>query len=175
MELKVQIKKNDGSNLDAFVAPTAADNAANSVAFINLVSNSIFSGVDVKLNNVSINSNFYTNPYIAYLQTILNYSPEALKTKLALAGFFTDHDFAENRADQNAPKKESGFFKRAQYTSESKTWTLLGQINNPVTMQSRYLIPLLPISVVFTKSKPEFSLKKLTKNQTWATTMLGQF
>ena len=88
-EIQVQILKNDGTNLDAFVAPTqGADNAANSVAFINLVTNSIFSGVEVKLNNISVNSNFYTNPYIAYLQTILNYSPEALDSRLGLSGWY---------------------------------------------------------------------------------------
>ena len=165
LSLRVKIKNSDNSNLADFVAPEVevlgppvVVNPANSVGFINLTLNSLFSGVDVKLNHVAVNSNFYTNQFIAYFQTILSYSPSTLDSKLALSGWYTENNLGSNRGDDGTPDKTEGFYRRAQKTKRSREWTLLGSLHNPVTMQPRFLPPLLPISFVLTKSKPEFVL-----------------
>ena len=130
--MKVKIKKGNNTDLDAFVAaaPAAAnpDRAAvlaNSVGFVNNALQSMFSGVDIKLNGISTNSNFFTNGYTSYIQNILNYGSDALHSKLALSGWETDTDLTVADAHQAAP--DSGFKRRATYTAESKEWTLIGQ------------------------------------------------
>ena len=156
--IKTRIKNGDATDLAPFVANTpAAPTQSNSVAFVNSALNSIFSGVEVKLNGVSVASNFFTNPYICYIQSILSYGTDSLKSKLALSGWEIDHDLGANSADPDADA-DSGFFKRAQKTARSKEWTLLGNIHNPITMQGRYMLPLVPISIVLTKARPEFCL-----------------
>ena len=156
--IKTRIRNGNQTDLQAFVANTAANpEQSNSVAFVNSALNSMFSGVEVKLNGVSVASNFFTNPYICYMQSILSYGSDSLKSKLALAGWEIDHDLAANEAHPGADAT-SGFFKRAQKTARSKEWTLLGGLHNPITMQGRYMLPLVPISIVLTKARPEFSL-----------------
>ena len=72
LHVKVRIKKGDNTNIDAFVAGAAAVGQAaavqpNSVGFVQNALQSMFSGLDIKLNGISTNSNFYTNGYIAYI------------------------------------------------------------------------------------------------------------
>ena len=156
--IKVKIKNSNNTNLAAFIGNDAANPAqANSVAFVNSAINSIFSGLDIKLNGISVNSNFFTNPYISYIQTILSYGADSFNSKLALAGWEIDKNFTDNAAHVGADVT-SGFYKRAQKTSLSKEWTLMGNLHSPITQQARYLPPLLPISFVLTKSRPEFCL-----------------
>ena len=158
LSLKVRIKNGDATDLAAFVQNTReAPTQSNSIAFVNNSLNSLFSGVEVKLNGVSVASNFFTNPYISYLQSILSYGSDSLKSKLALSGWEIDHDLAANAAHPGADEN-SGFFKRAQKTALSKEWTLLGGLHNPITMQGRYMLPLVPISIILTKARPEFCL-----------------
>ena len=157
--IKVRIKNGNRTDLGAFVANTAANPAqANSVGFANLALNTMFAGVEVKLNGISTNSNFFTNGYISYFQTILSYGEETLNSKLSLAGWAKDNDLTLCAADAGSDVT-SGFYKRAKKTELSKEWTLIGHIHNPLMMQNRYLIPLMPLTIVLTKARPEFCLQ----------------
>ena len=167
LQVKVRIKNADNTNIAAFAAPAVADAAAaNSVGFVNLALSSLFSGLDVKINGISVNSNFFTYGYICYLQSILNYGQDSLNSKLALSGWYTDDDLSVNRADDGGIIS-SGFYKRAQKTRTSREWTLLGNLHNPLTMQNRYLIPLIPLSFVLTKAGPQFCLQSNAANPTF--------
>ena len=162
--VKVRIKNADGTNLGPFVGNTPANpTAANSVAFVNNSLNSLFSGVDIKLNGVSVNSNFFTNPFVTYIQTILSYGYDAFESKLALGGWEIEEDLEANAAEDGA-EADTGFYRRAQKTRESRVWTLSGPLHSSITLQNRYILPLVPISITLTKSRPEFCLHSNSQN-----------
>ena len=72
MYLKVKIVKSDGSNL----LPTER------VAPVNLLLHSLFSQVEVSVQNKSITSSTTNNPYKAMIQTLLKYGNEAKQSQL---------------------------------------------------------------------------------------------
>ena len=79
--LKLKIKKSDGEDL------TSTDE----VAVINYPLGSIFSQIDVFLNQTLISSSNTNQHYRAYLEVLLNYGKEAQKSQLTL-GMYTKDD-----------------------------------------------------------------------------------
>ena len=57
---------------------------------VNLTLHSLFSEVDLKLNDVHINSANNTYAYRAYLETLLSYGPDAKDSQLTAALYYKD-------------------------------------------------------------------------------------
>ena len=162
LQVRLRIRQQDDTNLPAFVGNTqAAPTQSNSVAIINGALNSIFSGVEVKLNGISVNPNFYTNGFCSYIQNLLSYGKECLESKMALQGWYQDHNFTLSRGDdaESANNKKSGYYIRAQKTKLSHVWTLIGNLHNPICQESRLMLPLMPIEILLTKARTEFVLQ----------------
>src|SRR5215469_2426257 len=94
----------------------AIDNT-DAVGPVNLLLHSLFSEVDITLNDTLITSSNNTYAYRSYLETLLSYSPAAKKSQLTSALYYKDtadhlEDANPNHADtQNVGlKKRSGFF-----------------------------------------------------------------
>ena len=155
IQITLQITKADDTNLDAFVA--AAEATRNSVGFVNMPSTSIFSAMNFRLNDELLTDSFNTYPYLSYFQTILNYSPEAMNSRLQLPGFYIDKDLTANDAHTTAA--ESGFKTRANLTQRSREATFINNVFHGLWSQSRYIPALTPMTLEFIKAPAQFCLQ----------------
>ena len=67
----------------------AIDNTMH-VSAVNLTLHSLFSEVDLKLNDTLISSTNNTYPYRAYIETLLSYGPPAKNSQLTAALYYKD-------------------------------------------------------------------------------------
>ena len=160
--IQTKITKANGDDLDAFVAgtPAAGGNAAvppNSVGFIQIPLTSMFSSIGIRLNEESLSDTFHTQPFISYIQTILNYGSDARLSRLSTQGFFNDVN--PNVVVAHAAANYSGFKERAGLTALSRTATFAGPIFNGIFSQTRYMVSLMPIHLDFVRAPASFCLK----------------
>ena len=154
MQIQLKITKANGRNLDAWVA--AAEETRNSVAFINIPATSVFSAMNFRLNDELLTDSFHTYPYLSYFQNILNYSTDAINSRLQLLGFYIDKNMTDN--DAAAAGAEGGFKSRAALTAESHVATFITNVFHGMWSQSRYIPALTPMSLEFIKASAQFCL-----------------
>ena len=109
LELQCKIVKLDG-------APIGADAK---VAFVNHPLHSLFSQVDVHLNEKLITIPSDTYPYKAYLEKFLSYGPHSRKSQFSCELFSKDTAGKMDAIDGG----NKGFNERSEYTNESKSVT----------------------------------------------------
>ena len=146
IHVKVKVLKADGKVL------TDAD----SVAPVNLFLHSLFSQVDVSLNERNISSSTNTYPYRAYIETLLNYGEDAKKSLLTCEGFFKDTQ--PEKIDFKADDADVGLIKRSKLIEDSQTVDLIGQLHCDIFQQNRLMINMVDIKIKMIRSKPEFCL-----------------
>ena len=128
LHIGVKIKKNDGSDL--------ADAA--SVGPVNLLLHSLFSQVDVHLNDKLVSSSSNTYPYRAYIETLVNYGKAAKETQLTAAGWYKDTAGAIDSYD--IAGDNTGLAKRALLASKSTTIDLVGRLHSDIFFQEKLLL-----------------------------------
>ena len=153
-KVAVKITQKDGKNLEKFTAP-GNDGKGNSVGLSNLGASSLFSNILIRVGSELISDSYSTYPFLCFFSVIFNYTKAARDSLLSIAGYQDEKQFA-NRADDAAPN--SSFKTLASSTSESQTITLVSGIYHGLFNQSRYLPPLLPLSITFLKSENAFAL-----------------
>ena len=87
--------------LDVRKADNTAIVAASQVGPVNLLLHSLFSEVDVKLNDVLITSTNNTYAYRAYLETLLTYGSESKTTQLSSSLYEKDTPDKMDDADDS--------------------------------------------------------------------------
>ena len=157
VQVKCKITKANGNNLDAFAAPSGTPATGNSVGFVQMPITSMFSSMVFRLNDQLLTDSFSTYPYLAYFQTLLNFSSDAKNSRLQLLGYYEDKNLSANRADTAAPA--SGFKKRAALTAQSHEATFIAPCFQSLWSQSRYILPLTPMTVEWIKAPAAFCLK----------------
>lgn len=147
-----KVVKADGSKLsaDEVVAP------------INLFLHSLFSQVDISLNERNISSSTNTYPYRAYIETLLNYGEDAKKSLLSCEGFFKDSQ--PNAIDPKAADADKGLKKRYQLIQNSEIVDLIGQLHCDIFQQNRLMINLVDLKIKMIRNKPEFCLVSPSPN-----------
>lgn len=149
--VKVKIVQTDGTAIPDKepVAPT------------NLFLHSLFSQIDVSLNERVISSATNTYPYRAYIETLLNYGEDAKKTLLTCECFYKDEhlEVVNPLSDENP-----GLKKRCEMTAKSRTLDLIGQLHCDIFQQNRLLLNLVDVKIKITRSKPAFCLVASEKN-----------
>ena len=155
-KISLQILKADGTNIDAFTAPTQQA-PGNSVGFIQMPATSIFSSCNFILNGENLSDTFANYHYTSYFQTILNYNSDARKSRLQLMGFYEDEDVTDNDASDAAD--ETGFKTRASLTKLSHEATFISNIFHGMWSQARFLPALIPFSLEWIKAPASFCLK----------------
>lgn len=143
--VKVKITKSDGSSL------TETDLVAPANCFLH----SLFSQVDVSLNERNISSSTNTYPYRAYIETLLNYGEDAKKSLLTCEGFYKDSD---PRIVDPSKDGNGGLKKRYELTSGSKILDMIGQLHCDIFQQNRLLLNLVDLKIKLTRSDPKFCL-----------------
>lgn len=145
LSVKARILKPDGTNF------TAADGR---VGPVNCFLHSLFSQVDVHLNQKLVTSNGSPYPYRSYIETLLNYGESAKESHLSSALWVTDTAlYMNNTNDEN-----KGLKKRRSFTADSKPVDLLGHIHSDLFHQNKYMINGVELKIRLVRSRDEFCL-----------------
>ena len=129
--MKAKITKPNGTALDAGIK----------VGPVNLFLHSLFSQVDVSLNERLISPSTNTYPYRAMIEMLFNYGGDAKSSQLPMAMFYKDTPGKMDVVDPVADDAGANMGLKARYTftQESKTVNMVGPIHSDIFF-SNYLI-----------------------------------
>jgi hypothetical protein len=151
--LKAKIVNNNGTNL--------ADDA--NVAATNNWLHSIFSQVDVSLNEKLVTPSTNTYAYRAYIENLLSYGSEAKKTQLQCSIWEKDSPgHMETIGDDNR-----GLARRKAYTVRSNEVEMMGKLHADIFFQDKYLLNKVTMKVRCVRSKDSFALMATGINPTY--------
>lgn len=125
------------------------------VAPVNYYLQSLFSQVDVSLNDTLITPSENTYPYRAYIEATLNYGEDAKNGFLSAALFFKDTAFYldDVKGDDN-----TGLKQRRQLASKSHEMDMMGRLHSDIFAQDRYMLNGVDVKIKLTPSKYNFNL-----------------
>ncbi|GFW86214.1 uncharacterized protein TNCV_4779261 [Trichonephila clavipes] len=112
---------------------------------VNLFLHSLFSQVDVSLNDRVVSNSSNTYPYQSYIETLLNHGYDSKTSQLTAELFYKDSD--------------DGLKKRTEFFKESATVDMIGCIHSDLFHQDRLLLNLVDLKIKLIRSKPEFCLQ----------------
>jgi hypothetical protein len=151
--VRCKITKHDGNNLTVYAAGPPVVQADN-VAPVNNFLHSLFSQVDVSLNDKLITSSAGSYAHRAYLETILNYSEDASKTHLSSALWYKD-----TAGQFNAVSNENtGYQKRKAIAAGSREFEMYGKIFTDICGINRVLPNKVSLRVKLYRNKDAFCL-----------------
>ena len=145
--IKAKILNNDGTVLKekAKVGP------------VNLFLHSMFSQVDISLNERLVSSSNNTYPYRAMIEKLLNHGFDVKTSQLSSELFFKDTAGFMNVFDP-AETTNEGFNKRADLVKLSATVDMIGRLHLDMCHQERLLLNMVDVKIKLIRSKPEFCL-----------------
>ena len=126
------------------------------VAPVNNWLHSLFSKVDLYLNDTLVTPSSNTYPFRAYVDTILNYGDEAKNTQLTSQLWYKDtagHIDATNLDGGN-----TGLDERRRYIAESRIVEMMGRLHVDLFLQDRFLLNGVSVKIRLVRSKDAFSL-----------------
>ena len=149
LQVTLHITKPGGEDLES-----GAEGADRGVGPINNWLHSIFSQIDVSLNERLVTPSTNTYAYRAYLETLLSYGPAAKESHLTAAMWYKDtcgvFDDTENL--------NLGFQSRRKWTKSSKKVTLIGRPHLDLCFQDRLLLNGVDFKMRLVRSKDSFCL-----------------
>ncbi|XP_063960304.1 uncharacterized protein F54H12.2-like [Lytechinus pictus] len=148
--VKAKVVHHDGTNLVA----------EDQVAPVNLFLHSLFSQVDVSLNDRVITPSTPTYPYRAMIESLLQYGTEAKESQLTSALFFKDTPGHMDQANPLEPGNDvnQGLKKRHTYIKGSNSFELIGPLHCNLFFQPKHLLNGVDLRVKLIRSKEEFCL-----------------
>ena len=111
------------------------------VAPVNNWLHSLFSQVDVHLNDTLVTPSSNTYPFRAYVETLLSYGAEAKKTQLTSQLWYKDTAGHMEATQENAGN--AGPVERHRHIAGSRVVEMMGRLHVDLFMQDRFLIFLL--------------------------------
>ena len=149
LEVKACIKTTNDSPVDAAVA----------VAPINNTLHSLFSQIDVSLNDVNVSSATPTYPYRAYIETHLNYGTDAKKSRLQAAMYFIDDNLTvSNPIPDSSSARNMGLKRTHGICTANPTFDMIGPLHVDVFNQSKYMLNGVTMKVRMKRRKDSFVL-----------------
>ena len=155
LHLQVKVVNGDGTPLgdDAKVAPTS------------LFMHSLFSDVDMMLNDRLITPSTNTYPYRSILETLLTYGPAAKESQLTSSLFYKD---TPSHMDDGNPlavtKGNNGMKQRHDFIKNSRTLDMTGILHLDMFFQERLLLGGVDIKLKLNRSKNSFALMSAADN-----------
>ena len=148
--MKAKITKANGTALDA----------ETKVGPVNLVLHSLFSQVDVSLNERLISPSTNTYPYRAMIETLLNYGGDAKSSQLSMALFYKDTPGKMDAVDPVADDAEANMGLKASYTfaKESNTVDMMGSIHSNIFFLDRLILNGVNLRLKLSRAKHFFCL-----------------
>lgn len=145
--LKVKVLKADGTHLE--------NNTE--LAPVNNWFHSLFSSIDLYLNNKLITSNADTYAYRSYIENLLSYSRDCKKTQLQALELW-ESDTAGHMNTHAHDGDNTGYIARRARVAESKVVELCGRLHLDIMLQEKYLPNGLEIRLRLNKASPHFCL-----------------
>ena len=145
----------------------AAIDGNSQVGPVNLLLHSLFSEVDIKLNDVLISSTNNTYAYRSYLETLLSYGDDAKSTHLTSSLYYKDIAGKMDNANPLEAQANSGLKKRHSYFATGGTVDLLGRIHADIFYQPKYLPNDVTIRIRLVRNKNNFCLMSATPNENY--------
>ena len=141
--LKCRILKPDGSNVDS----------GKKVSPVNNFFHSMFSSIDLYLNNKLVTSNMDTYPYRAYLENLFSYGSDVKDNQLKAGEFWY-----EGKLDKFDDLTHASVKARAKPVAESKSLELQGRLHLDLVLQEKYLPNGLEFRLKLNRASPQFSI-----------------
>ena len=126
------------------------------VAPVNNWLHSLFSQVDVHLNDTLVTPSSNTYPFRAYVETLLSYGAEAKKTQLTSQLWYKDTAGHMEATQENAGN--AGLVERRRHIAGSRVVEMMGRLHVDLFMQDRFLINGVTVKIRLVRSKDAFSL-----------------
>ena len=122
---------------------------------VNLFLHSLFSQVDVSLNERLISPSTNTYPYRAMLETLLNYGEEAKKSQLSMSLFYKDTPGKMDEVNPVAEDADANLGLKARYafTKRSHTVDMIGPIHSDLFFQEGLLLNGVNIRLKLNRAK----------------------
>lgn len=139
--LTVKVVDKDGSNV-----------TSNDISTVNNFMHSLFSQVDLYINNQLISTTNNCYAYKAYVESLLSYGSDYMKSQGPCAMFFKDTN--KNKIDDT----NEGFKKRKAYIKDSRHVELVGKLKIDLCSQNRYILNDTNVCISLTKNNDAFSL-----------------
>lgn len=132
-------------------APAADD----VVAPVNYWLHSLFSQVDVLLNDTLVTPSENTYPYRAYIESTLNYGQEAKNTHLTSSLYYQD---TASHLDSLDSDENAGFKQRKTLAAGGQDIDMIGRLHCDIFHQERYLLNGVDVKIRLIPSKNAFNL-----------------
>ena len=147
--VKAKITQANGTDIanDAAVGP------------VNLLLHSLFSDIDVSLNETPVTSSNNTYAYRAYIESLLSYGTTAKQSQLTSQLYYKDVAGALeeiNPYDNNAVN--TGFVARSQFTNVSRVVDMIGKIHSDLFFQDKYILNDVGVRIRLNRTKDTFCL-----------------
>ena len=126
------------------------------VAPVNNWLHSLFSQVDVYLNDTLVTPSSNTYPFRAYVDTVLSYGDEAKNTQLTSQLWYKDT--AGHMDATNVDGGNTGLVERRRYIAESRIVEMMGRLHVDLFLQDRFLLNGVSVKIRLVRSKDAFSL-----------------
>ena len=148
--VKAKITKANGDNLDPNML----------VGPVNLFLNSLFSQVDVSLNERLIFPSTNTYPYRAMIETLLNYGEDAKASQLCMALFYKDTPGKMDVVNPVADDDDANLGLKVRYgfTKISNTVDIMGPIHSYIFFQDRLILNGVNLRLKLNRAKNSFRL-----------------
>ena len=143
LEIKLKVK-NDKANLLR----------TDTVGPVNLLLQSLWSQIDIFMNNTRVSDASTNYAYRAYIPTILTYGTEAKCTWLTNQLFIKD----TTEMDANSGTGNKGLNERTLYTDLSQTVHLMGPLYSDVWQMERWIIPGVSLNLSLWRNNNDFLL-----------------
>ena len=130
--------------------------AGTPVAPVNNWLHSLFSQVDVYLNDTLVTPSSNTYPFRAYVDTVLSYGAEAKNTQLTSQLWYKDT--AGHMDSTTVDGGNTGLDERRRHISESRVVEMMGRLHVDLFLQDRFLLNVVNVKIRLVRSKDAFSL-----------------
>ena len=126
------------------------------VAPVNNWLHSLFSQVDVYLNDTLVRPSSNTYPFRAYVDTVLSYGAEAKNTQLTSQLWYKDT--AGHMDATTGDGGNTGLIERQRHIAESRIVEMMGRLHVDLFLQDRFLLNGVSVKIRLVRSKDAFSL-----------------
>ena len=116
---------------------------------VNLLLHSLFSEVEIKLNDTVISSTNNTYGYRSYLETLLTYGPDTKQSQLTSALYYKD---AKDRFEDGNPldgAANAGFKSRDAHFNDGRVVEMLGTIHSDLFFKTSFFLAMLMFAYVW--------------------------
>ena len=157
--LKLRILKADGSSLNSPTTNAEGNLEANvdKVSTINIPFDSIWSQVDLYLQQKLISSSGTNYPYKAIIETLLDYGLSAKNSQLQCRGYYKDTAVTINTPNV-VTGGNTGLTKRYSLFSQSKTADFIGNLRSDFCQQDKLLLNGVEVQIKLWPCKHSFTL-----------------